>query len=180
MGDLPKARRCSSIIYQIVNCCSLPEGHDGVHKDASQAGWWRQGDKNTCEIPAEPEVVRAPPKAGPPRATPPAKSLKDRANEARRSVVALETQLSEAKRSVESFERACKHVWAAQPHSVRVVPDHEFVDSQGWRPRTAYIEEQRCTVYHRACELCGKWESTERSRSKTVIEHEANWNPVDD
>ena len=53
MSDLPKAKICRSTTYQAINRCDQPEGHEGVHKNEAQGGWWEQGAKNACEAPIE-------------------------------------------------------------------------------------------------------------------------------
>ena len=49
MTDLLKAGLCRSTTYQVVNRCDLPEGHEGVHRNQAQGGWWERGAKNACE-----------------------------------------------------------------------------------------------------------------------------------
>ena len=53
MSGLLKAGLCRSTTYQIVNRCDLPEGHEGVHKNEAQGGWWERNAKNASEVPIE-------------------------------------------------------------------------------------------------------------------------------
>lgn len=93
----------------------------------------------------------------------------------RERIARLKGELKQAEEALASIETRCKHAWEDLPSTVRVVPGGTFTDVMGWRPVERYREEQRFTVYHRACKACGRKESTESWRSESVQKILPNW-----
>lgn len=95
--------------------------------------------------------------------------IRERAEDLRKRVASLEEELKSAKRSLDSMEAGCAHVWSEPVGAVRVVkesvPDLTRYSTQGvhinYEMTTREIQKR---YWYRTCHLCAKRQETTQTR----------------